>query len=466
MTPTRRPSGLHVRLLFLCALLFAATVACTKQGGAPDAPQPAPVASEDISLYRERLGPELWQHVTDAAWLDGDQATPDGARLLEVVSSAGPLVSQERRLALLDTYAQGLSEERLAVARQYARWTVTGLHDVLDTPWLLDGIDDYEGAVLNAANERTISPSALKLAIEKRFFLDLFQADPRLLTSRRIDALGSLNPTILARAEREPWFKDGLDDYDVSLLGILADIIQVEDAVEILDQHSYRSLRLAGTTLAVVLLGDSERLKQAAFDLVQASIPDVEAFAGEFYSIGLIIDVTPVAGDPFCHGNGGSEYTVGLISFTSDGCFYQEVVVHELVHAFIGGRYPAWFTEGAAEMVTAHILGEPAGYGGGFGLIEPEGYYFVGSNAYVNQASLGADFLVELYSLAGPKVMSSFAREIAGQRLSGQNILARIRAMAGVDRADLDKLISVYFGASLPPATNGVPAATPPPTNR
>jgi hypothetical protein len=291
------------------------------------------------------------------------------------------------------------------------------------------------------------------------------RSDPELVTSRRIDALGSLDPAILARVEQEAWFRDGLDDYDVSLLGILADVIQVSDAIEILDEKAYQPLRLRHTTLAVVLRGESDRLKQQGLDLVRRWIGEVEGFAGSFQSLGLLIDVTPVPGDQFCHGSGGSEYSVGYVALTSEGCFYDEVVVHELAHAFIGGRYPAWFTEGIAEVVTYHILGAAAGYGGGFGLIEPEGYYFVGSGAYLNQASLGTDFLIAAYDLAGAEAMAQFTREIAGQRLTGQNVLARIRALP-VNRAELDELISAYFGSLILPGPNAVPAATPRPTSR
>jgi hypothetical protein len=445
-------------------LALAASIACSNDEGSPPV-TPAPVASVDVSQYRERLGADLWARAGGAAWLDGDKATPDGARLLEVLAG-GRLVTAERKLELLGAYPEGLTEDRLAVANRYATWIIGNVHDVLVAPWILDGIDGYERAVLDAAGERTISPSALKLAIDRRVFEDLYESDPELLTSRRIDALGSLDPAILARVEQEAWFQDGLDDYDVSLLGILADMIQVEDAIEVLDEHTYRPLPLGDTTLAVVLLGDSDRLKNTGFDLVLKWMQEVEDFAGAFQSIGLIIDVTPVPGDQFCHGSGGSEYSVGYVAFTSDGCFYDEVVVHELSHAFIGGRFPAWFTEGVAEMVTYDVLGEPAGYGGGFGLIEPEGYYFVGSGAYLNQASLGTDFLTELYDLAGPEAMAKFTRELAGQRLTGQNVLARIRAIPGTNRAALEELVTHYFGATGATGANGLPVATPSPTSR
>jgi hypothetical protein len=448
------------------ASLAFALAACSKDESAPDSPATAPpAASVDVSAYHQRLGEELWANVAKAAWLKGDLATPDGARLLEVVAGAGPLVSRNRKQALLQAYPDGLDEERLALARQYARWTIADLPDVVDGAWLLDGVDDYERAVLAAAAERTISPTALKLAIEQRFFVDLFESNPELLTSRRIDALGSLNPQVLARAEQEPWFKDGLDDYDVSLLGILAEVVQVGDAIEILDEHAYQPLHVGDATIAVVLTGDSDRLEQKGLDLVQKWIQKVADFVGEFESIGLIIDVTPIPGDPFCHGDGGNEYSVGFIAFTSDGCFYDQVVIHELAHAFIGGRYPAWFTEGIAELVTTDIHGAPAGYTGGRGLIEPDGYYFVGSSAYVNQAALGTGFLVDLFDLAGPQAMSGFTREIAGQRLGGAALLARIRGISGVNKPKLEELISTYFG-NLPSAASGAPAATPQPSNR
>jgi hypothetical protein len=439
--------------------------ACSSDDAAAPQPTTAPASSVDVSAYHQRLGDDLWVNVRDAAWLKGDLATPDGARLLEVVATAGPLVNVERKAALLRAYSDGLDEERLTVAQQYARWTVADVTDALAAAWLLDGLDEYERAVLAAAGERTISPSALKLGVEQRFFVDLFESDPELLTSRRIDALGSLNPQILARAQQEAWFQDGLSDYELSLMGILADVIQVEDAIDILDRHAYRPLRVGDTTIAVVLSGDSERLQQDGLALVQKWIQRVADFVGDFESIGLIIDVTPVPGDPFCHGDGGNEYSVGYIAFTSDGCFFDQVVIHELAHAFIGGRFPAWFTEGIAEVVTTDIDGSPAGYFGGRGLIEPDGYYFVGSSVYVNQAALGTSFLVELYDLAGAEAMSAFTHEIAGQRLGGANLLARIRAMPAVDKPALEELVTTYFG-SLPSAASGVPAATPRPASR
>ncbi|HWC30756.1 MAG TPA: hypothetical protein VG845_11815 [Dehalococcoidia bacterium] len=465
LKPSRRVTRLSLAFVALCALAIT-VVSCGKDGNGADPAPPPAEANVDVSRFRDRLGPEFWTEVQTADWIEGDAATPDGARLLEALATSGPLASRERKLAIAAAYPEGLSEEQLAVARQYARMAIREVHEILDAPWLLDGIDGYERAVFTAAGQRTIAPSALKLAIEERFFVDLYETDPALVTSRRLDAMGALGDQLRTRVEQEPWFQDGLDDYDVSLLGILSEVIQVEEAIEILDTRSYRPLKLNDTTLAVVLIGRSERLKEDGFKLVQDSIRDVESFVGEFQSIGLLVDVTPIPGDPFCHATGGNQYTVGVVSLTSSGCFHREVVVHELAHAFVGGRYPVWFTEGIAEMVTYHVFGAPAGYGGGNGLIEPEGNYFVGSPTYLNQASLGTDFLLDAYDLGSPEAMSKFTREIAGQRLSGQEIISRIRAIEGIDRQGLEALISRSFGASLPPASSGVPAATPSPTSR
>jgi hypothetical protein len=142
------------RLVLLCAVLVVTATGCSKQ----ESPEPTRIAAatEDVSQYRDRLGPELWAGVQEAPWLDGNLATPDGARLLEAVASTGPLVTLERKLALLKAYPDGLTEERLATARQYAAWTITAVPDILDAAWLLDGVDDYERAVFDAAAERTI----------------------------------------------------------------------------------------------------------------------------------------------------------------------------------------------------------------------------------------------------------------------------------------------------------------------
>ncbi|HEY7465662.1 MAG TPA: hypothetical protein VIB47_03130, partial [Dehalococcoidia bacterium] len=69
------------------------------------------------------------------------------------------------------------------------------------------------------------------------------------------------------------------------------------------------------------------------------------------------------------------------------------------------------------------------------------------------------------YDLAGPRAMSGFTHQIAGQRLGGANLLARIRDMAGVSKPKLEELISAYFG-NLPPVASGAPAATPQPAGR
>jgi hypothetical protein len=90
----------------------------------------------------------------------------------------------------------------------------------------------------------------------------------------------------------------------------------------------------------------------------------------------------------------------------------------------------------------------------------------VGSLAYINQASLGADFLTALYDLAPPDALARFVTDVAGQTLSGQAVLERIRAIEGINRGNLERLITTYFGQARPPASSGVPAATPEPANR
>lgn len=462
MTQPGRAARSRLGLWLTLPLLLALAFACGDDAPSADNGEGRP-ASVPVAALRERLPAEVWARAESADWFSDGNATPDGARLLEALASAGPLVTLEHKLAILDAHPDGLSAEIAHAARQYSRMTVSDLDSALVAPWLLDGLDDYERAVLAATDDRTIGASALRLAIERRFFEDLYDSHPEALTARRIDAVGSLSPIVFARAEQEPWFQDGLDDFGVSLLGILADLVRVEDAIAILDQGSYRRLELADSSIAVVFLGPT-RLRNDAFALVQESIRDVEAFAGPFLSVGLILDLTPVPGSVFCHASGGSQYSVGYVALTGPGCYHRKIVVHEIAHAFIGGRFPAWFSEGIAEVVTYHIEGESSGYGDGIGQIVPDGFFFVGSPVYLNQASLGTDFLLELYDVAGAESMSAFVQAIAGQPLTGQDILRRIGELDSVSPADLTRLFEKYFGRA-PPGIN-VPPSTPRPATR
>ncbi len=326
--------------------------------------------------------------------------------------------------------------------------TLRNLEEVIRDPWLADGIDDYERAIMAAVSERPVSSAALRHAMEEGFFRQTYETDPELLTAVRIDAVGSLSPHVLELLEKKDWFTDGIDSYEASLLGVINILLSVDEQIRILDTEDYHRLPLSTGDIAVVYFGDPERSAKAQ-EVAAAWMEKIEAFVGPFRPVGLVIDTTPVRDADACHTADGGGTRPGRIALPADFCFQSPVVIHELTHAFVGGRYPTWFAEGVAEVVAYHLTGTRAGYTGGEGTIDLDGRYFVLSGPYNNQAALGADFLEALYNLAGADEMSVFIKDVAGQSMSGEDLLARIRQMKVDDPQALEDLIADSFGVTL-----------------
>jgi hypothetical protein len=387
--------------------------------------------------------------VEAAEWYNGGNYGGAGANVLDVIATGGPLWRDAQSLTLLADYPDGISDDTLAFARDYARMTLTSLHEIILDGWLVDGIDDYERAILAAANERPISIAALRKAVAEGFFRETYATDPEDLTAARIDAIGSLSPRILELLQAEDWFSDGIDSYESSLLAVLNTMLSVDEQLRLLQSDNHRPLHLSDGDIAAVYLGNDAELIDRAHEVASAWMEKIEGFVGEFRPAGLVIDTTPVPDAVACHTADGGGNRPGRIALPSDFCFQTPVLIHELAHAFIGGRYPAWFAEGVAELVAYHFTGARAGYENGQGTIDLEGRYYVLSPAYRNQAAVGADFLESLYDLAGAEETSAFLKDVAGQSMSGQELLDRVRKMTVPDRRALEDLIADSFGVVL-----------------
>jgi hypothetical protein len=198
-----------------------------------------------------------------------------------------------------------------------------------------------------------------------------------------------------------------------------------------------------------VYLGGDPELIDRAHQVASAWMGELEAFIGEFRPAGLVFDTNPDSEADACHVADGGGIRPGRVVLPADYCYQTQVLIHELAHAFIGGRYPTWFAEGVAEMVAYHFTGTRAGYVGGQGNIELEGRYLVISVPYGNQAALGADFLEGLYDLAGPEETSAFLKDVSGRTMGGEALLTRIREMQVPDRTQLEDLIADAFGLVL-----------------
>jgi hypothetical protein len=411
---------------------------------APPTPAVTPLASAD---YEDRVGEEVWRRVTQAAWYDSGRVTQDGLVLLDAIVSGGALWRDEDSLALLDAFPEGIPQETWLTAVDYARMTLATPHEVILEPWLIDGVDEYERAVLDVVGQRVVSVVALRRALVEGIFREAFEASPESLNALQIDSIGSLPPSMLDVLRSEAWFNDGVDSYETSLLGILNSLLTVEEQLAILESGNYEPVELAGRSIAVVYLGDDHVLMTRAQDVIEGWMPKLEAFLGEFRPIGLVVDIKHVANTNFCHTNGISSFRPGRIALPQEFCYQSPVLVHELAHAFIGGRYPDWFAEGIAEAVSYAMTGSRSGYRDGSGTIQLESNSSTLSRQYYNQAAVGADFLEALYELAGEEQMSAMIQDVSGRSMTGAALLGRIREM-NADTVALEGLITTYFGAN------------------
>lgn len=436
--------------LFPAAILLLLTSAC---GGDGDTSGASPTVSTPATAtaipYVSQLSEPVRLRVEAAPWYNGGDYDPAAANLLGVITTGGALWRDTQSLELLDGYPEGIPDETLSLAKTYARMTLKSLHEVILDPWLVDGIDDYERAIMDLATERTISVAALRRAMTDGFFRETYKTDPDLLTPVRVDAIGSLSPHVLTLLEAEDWFSDGIDSYEASLLGVINTLLSVDEQIRLIQSEDHKPLPLSTGNVAAVYLGDDPILIERAHEVASSWMLQIEAFVGEFRPVGLVIDTTPVSDAEACHTADGGGSRPGRIALPSEYCYQSPVLIHELAHAFIGGRYPTWFAEGVAEVVAYHLTGTRAGYEGGQGTIEVEGRYFVLSAPYRNQAALGADFLERLYDLAGEAEMSGFLEDVAGQSMSGEDLLNRVRQMQVPDRQALEDLIAGSFGLVL-----------------
>jgi hypothetical protein len=409
----------------------------------------AAAATATPADYASLLGDAVWQRVQAASWYNDGDFDSFGANLMSFLTDHGPLWRDTDSIALLDVYPDGIPDETLSIAKTYARMTLRDVHEVIHDPWLADGIDDYERAVMAAVSDRPVSVEALRHAMEDGFFRQTYAEDPTLLTAVRIDAMGSISPHVLELLKTKDWFNDGIDSYEASLLGILNTLLSVTEQTNVIDNDDYQRLPLSTGDIAVVYFGDPS-LDAKAQEIASQWIEKIEAFVGEFRPVGLVVDTTQISGADACHTGSGGGNRPGRISLPAPFCFQTPVIIHEMTHAFVGGDYPTWFTEGVAELVAYHLTGARAGYPGGEGTIELNGRYFVLSGPYNNQAALGARFLVALYDLAGADEMSSLIKDVSGRSMTGDDLLARIRQLKVGDRQQLEDLIMQYFGATQP----------------
>ncbi len=434
-------------LRLLLPIVFVTLVLAAACGGDQQSGGPTPVpTSAALASYRARLTDAVWQKVEDASWYNQGALSPEGMRLLDIMVSAGGLWQDTDRLGLLDAYPRGIDEPTWKVTGEYARMTLSTVFEVIREPWIRDGIDAYEEAVIAATEERVVTAAALRRALQDGLFRTVYQTAPESLSSLQIDAVGSLDGKMMAYLQTQPWFQDGVDSYEVSLLSLLNSIVSVDEQIALLQSGKYRRLDLSKHSIAVLFEGNSTQLHQQAFSIIQNWMPKMEEFLGPYKPTALIVDVTPNPNINFCHAGGGNEFLPITISLPLAGCFRAPILIHELAHAFIGGRYPPWFSEGSAELVTYHLTGSRSGYEGGQGTIELEGRFTLAGAAYQNQAALGADFLEELYKVAGPEAISVFLKDVEGRSLTGQGLLDRVRQMPA-DRVAIDALIERYFGA-------------------
>jgi hypothetical protein len=333
-----------------------------------------------------RLDPAVWRQVEAQAWFDNGKTTPDGIRLIRLLSEYFYAEIPFNTVAVLGLYSAGLSEatEQLLLRLKFG----APIRTVARAPWFLDGVDGNEALFIDHIAD----------AGERNWNFDEF----------------------LLEVTRAGWFADGIDDKEIAVINAGAALSSANQgrATELIrgldsDVFIYDKLVLpvSGEKVLIVTAASRELENRLlpALDLVKQWAARVESFAGPYTPQYVVVSVAELSGELCGTGSGQDVDVPGVLTLDLD-CVQDRTVVHELAHIFVGTG-PTWFTEGVADLVVLHVTGRLGSYqtrptSGRIDLNFRRGAGGVGSPEYLNQGSLGAKLMVDVYRLLGPQQMS------------------------------------------------------------
>jgi len=186
--------------------------------GRSAASQTAPSPAGDFRDLQLLTGPTLWKNIEGRTWFGVGRPTPEGDRLLNVLREFSTATPDQKR-ALLDDYPDGLDADRESAGRQYESLAGVRPQDAFLAPWLVDGINGYERAMLDLQATKSVIPaSVLRRALNDGAFRAAYDSVPSFLDEDFLRTVGSLPPTLWNHIAAQPWYGDGLSDAELSLL--------------------------------------------------------------------------------------------------------------------------------------------------------------------------------------------------------------------------------------------------------
>ena len=319
---------------------------------------------------------------------------------------------------------------------------------ILHSSWFADAISKKESSAIRALGEIALR-------------------DPELasyLGEYAIDANGDLVLDVIStilrtmdveddswvRLAGQPWFADGLDNEELALVAVLGRFVRrhpqlYKDLIQTpFTQSATVSLPLVGeVNLFVIQPKPFHHSQEDVLPMLEDSVQITEEFMGVPFPVTDVILVVPIVGPEVDHGIGGGRHWGEFITVTR----YEtspphdiwlvtdwEAIYHEVAHYYFeGGFGPPWLVEGGAEFMWMYIREERAGTGDienqhpGAVLRLQENCYSHGirSLQQLNELqssepdletichySLGAYFLLSLYTMLGEEATSAALREL------------------------------------------------------
>jgi hypothetical protein len=389
---------MKVTRLILVTTLTILTIgasACSAGSGNEKTPVEQATA-EDLEYFQLRIEPMVWHEIQLQAWFNGGNPTPDGRRLMALLSDYWLGQRAYNTIQVLNAYPEGLSEEiEQALLSLESGYLV---QNIAESSWIADGIDGHESAFLDALGNAW----------------------------KREGPAWTFKQTLLDAIEM-PWFVDGIDETEIAVLAAASAmsgrdqeganqlVMDLQDGS--FSQHAL-ALNASGEKVLILTTASRDLLPEleAALPLMEQWAQPVEDFGG-FYEPRYVVVALEEESDDLCGTAVSHRGDVpGVISLRS-GCVDHITAIHEIAHLMIGSG-PIWFAEGIADLAVLHLTGESSSYlaRDAAGLIQLRGRWQAGedfTSAYFDQGALGARLLARIYQLIGPDKMSAIVSEVA-----------------------------------------------------
>lgn len=265
--------------------------------------------------------------------------------------------------------------------------------------------------------------------------------------------------SILQTVSVTDWFSDGLTVQEkwhaTNLYRTYLDVAnyqllsgqRVGDPAElILSAHAAGLIEWRHRTF--LALGADTDLRRKAFDLMLRYVQPVSDFAGVLQPAGIVVFLVDLEPELCGATNGHLEAWRMQLVLVDHRCVTPTTVAHEVTHAFLGGRYPTWYTEGIATYLASKVTGEASV----LETLELPAHSFqleakpTALGERLVQYAAGFRLLSDMSNLLGEDILKATVRNVRPEA-TGRTILDDLRARTPVElREALEALIRKYVG--------------------